>query len=168
MLRNEYLAFRRPYEPENIRLVIIAESPPAGGKYFYNPEGARSELLFAAMMKQLGLSPTTKEDGLRKFQQCGWVLVDATYEPVNEFIGSKKDRIINRDYPCLLDDLARLTPNRSTPLILIKANVCRILEPKLKDEFKVLNGGTVIPFPSHGRQPEFHEKFGPLIKSAGI
>jgi hypothetical protein len=129
MTRNEYLAFRRQYEPENIRLVVIAESPPAGGKYFYNSEGAPSEPLFAAMMGQLGLSPTTKKDGLLKFQQCGWVLADATYEPVNEFIGSKRDRSINRDYSLLLDDLARLTPDRSTPLILIKANVCRILEP---------------------------------------
>jgi hypothetical protein len=31
--RNEYLALRRRYEPESIRL---AESPPASGKYFYN------------------------------------------------------------------------------------------------------------------------------------
>jgi hypothetical protein len=109
MLRNEYLALRRPYEPENIRLVIIAESPPASGLYFYKA-GRTGEPLFAAMMKQLGLSPTTKEDGLRKFQQRGWVLVDATYEPINEFIGSRRDRIIDRDYPLLLDDLARLTP----------------------------------------------------------
>jgi hypothetical protein len=59
--------------------------------------------------------------------------------------------------------------DRLTLLVLIKANVCQILKPKLvQDGFRVLNGGIVIPFPSHGRQPEFHEKFGPLIKSAGI
>jgi hypothetical protein len=170
-MRSKYLALRSPYEPDNIRLVIVAESPPAGGKYFYNPEGARSEPLFAAMMKQLGLSPTTKEDGLRKFQQCGWVLVDATYEPINKMKpGSKRDGMIDRAYPLLHDDLARLmTPDRLTPLVLIKENVCRILKPKLiQDRFRVLNGGIVIPFPSHGHQPEFHEKFGLIIKSAGI
>jgi hypothetical protein len=59
-------------------------------------------------------------------------------------------------------------PDRLKPLVLIKANVCRILEPKLKDEFRVLNDGIVIPFPSDGHQKEFHEKFGLLIKSAGI
>ena len=80
--RNEYLAFRRKFEPENIRLVIVAESPPASGKYFYNPAGAVSEPLFAAFMLQLGFTPTTKEMGLREFQRRGWILVDATYEPV--------------------------------------------------------------------------------------
>lgn len=171
MVRNEYLALRRPYEPENIRLVIIAESPPAGGLYFYKA-GRTGEPLFAAMMKQLGLSPTTKEDGLRKFQQRGWVLVDATYEPINKLgrdLNRDRDGMIDRAYPLLCDDLVSLMPDRLTPLVLIKANVCRILEPKLgQDGFRVLNGGIIIPFPSHGRQPEFHQKFGPLIKSAGI
>jgi hypothetical protein len=154
MLRNEYLALRLPYVPENIRLVIIAESPPAGGLCFYNPTGRTSEPLFAAMMKQLGLSPTTKEEGLRKFQQCGWVLVDATYEPINKLgPDSNRDRdgMIDRAYPLLRDDLASLALDPSTPLVLIKANVCRVLKPKLvKDGFKVVNGGTVIPFPSNG------------------
>jgi hypothetical protein len=106
MTRNEYLALRRRYEPESIRLVIIAESPPASDKYFYKPAGAPSEPLFAALMRELGLSPRTKEEGLCEFQRRGWVLVDATYEPVNKLSESSADRMIERDYPSLRDDLA--------------------------------------------------------------
>jgi hypothetical protein len=62
--------------------VTIAESPPASGKYFYDPTGATSEWLFAALMKQIGFSPSNKEEGLREFQRRGWILIDATYEPV--------------------------------------------------------------------------------------
>jgi hypothetical protein len=51
MEAHDYLSLRSRYEPENIRLVIIAESPPASGLYFYNPTGARSEPLFAALMR---------------------------------------------------------------------------------------------------------------------
>lgn len=168
-MRNEYLAFRRRYEPENITLVVIAEFPPASGRYFYNPAGRSSEPLFAAMMGQLGLSPSAKKDGLLKFQQCGWVLVDATYEPVNEFTRSNRDRSIDRDYSLLRDDLARLTPDRLAPLVLIKANVCRLLEPKLvQDGFNVVNRGIVAPFPSAGQQKRFREKFSLIMKSAGI
>ncbi len=167
--RNEYLDLRRPYEPESIRLVIIAESPPASGLYFYDPTGARTEPLFAALMRQLRLSPLMKEDGLREFRRSGWLLVDATYEPVNERTGSWKDRVIDRDYPLLRDDLAKLISDRSIPLVLIKANVCRILEPKLaKDGFNVLNGGRVIPFPSTGHQKEFHQQFGAILESTGM
>ena len=74
--RDYYLRLRREYQPENIELVIVAESPPASGKYFYDPTGSTKEPLFAALMRQLDLSPNTKQAGLLEIQQRGWVLVD--------------------------------------------------------------------------------------------
>jgi hypothetical protein len=106
--RSQYLSLRRCYEPKNISLVVIAESPPASGRYFYNLAGAVTEPLFAALMRQLGLSPVTKKDGLREFQRRGWVLVDATYEPVNQLSSTRRDRVICRDYRSLHEDLATL------------------------------------------------------------
>jgi hypothetical protein len=169
MLRNDYLAARRRYEPENVRLVIVAESPPASGLYLYNPEGRITEPLFNALMKQLGYSCTRKSDGLQRLRQCGWLLVDATYEPLSHLIDNERSKIIQRDYQLLCDDLKSLTPDRSTPLALIKADVCRILEPRLvRDGFNVLNSGNAIPFPSTGHQKQFHEKFGAILSSAKL
>jgi hypothetical protein len=150
--------------------VIIAESPPHSGKYFYDPAGAPSEALFAAMMKQLGVAPRCpKQDGLRQFQRKGWFLVDATYQPVNNLSEASADRVIERDYPSLRDDLATLMSARSTPLVLIKVNVCRILEPRLtEDGFNVLNGGRAVYFPSNSNQPDFHRQFGAILETAGI
>jgi hypothetical protein len=168
--RAEYLDLRQRYEPESTRLVIIAESPPASEKYFYDPAGAPSEPLFAALMKQLHVFPLTKEEGLREFQRRGWVLVDATYEPVNKLISkSSRDRVIERDYPLLRDDLASLMSDRSIPIVLIKENVCRILRPKLvRDGFNVLNGERLIYFPGNGWQTEFHRQFRAILESAEI
>jgi hypothetical protein len=150
-----------------MKLVVIAESPPASGRYFYDATGAPSEPLFAALMRQLGLFRVTKEDGLREFQRNGWVLVDATYEPVNQLTCSSRDKIIDRDYPLLRDDLLKLAPDRSTPLVLIKTNVCRILEPKLgRDGFNVLNRQQIIPFPSNGWQKTFSKQFGAILQLA--
>jgi hypothetical protein len=44
-----YLSLRREFEPTTITLVIVAESPPASGKYFYDPDGEVSEPLFNAL-----------------------------------------------------------------------------------------------------------------------
>lgn len=163
--RSEYLSLRRRYKPKNIKLIIVAESPPASGMYFYDPEGRITEPLFAALMRQLPVSPKSKEDGLRQFQRTGWLLVDATYEPVNKLKNSSRNAVIDRGYRLLRKDLAALMSGQSIPLALIKKNVCRRLEPKLKEAgFKVLNGGLQIPFPSNGRQPEFHEKFPAILK----
>jgi hypothetical protein len=148
--------------------VIVAESPPKSGKYFYNPEGKRGETLFLALMKQLGISPASKAEGLRQFQEKGWMLVDATYQPVND-LNLNRDQIIEDDYPKLHADLEKLTSGRSVSVVLIKANVCGILEPKLLAHgFKVINNGVVIPFPSHGQQKKFAEKFSAVLKAAGI
>jgi len=167
--RQEYLSLRRRYEPERIRLVIIAESPPASGLFFYDPTGRPGEPLFKALMLQLDLTPRTKQDGLMEFQRSGWVLVDATYEPADKLDDSSANNIIARDYPLLRHDLESLMPNRSTPLILIKKNVCQILGPKLAhDKFNVLNLGQVVYFPGNGRQTEFHQQFGAIRTSAGI
>jgi hypothetical protein len=95
------------------------------------------------------------------------VLVDATYQPVDKLTkeaSHDRDAIIASDYPLLLDDLASLMPNRSIPLVLIKANVCQISGPLLsKDGFSVLNGGRAIYFPSHGRQTEFKQQFSTVL-----
>jgi hypothetical protein len=73
MIRSEYLALRTCYQPDTIRLLLVAESPPASGRYFYNPAGATSEQLFAALMREIEISPATKEEGLRTFQARGWL-----------------------------------------------------------------------------------------------
>lgn len=96
--------------------------------------------------------------------------MDATYQPVDKIAkdaSHDRDEVIARDYPLLLDDLASLTTDRSVPLVVVKANVCRILEPMLsKDGLSLLNGGKAIYFPSHGRQTDFKIQFGAVLSGS--
>jgi len=159
-MRDRYISLRRRYQPATTRLAIVAESPPASGRYFYDETGAIAEPLFAAVMKQPGLQPAAKAEGLSAFQQAGWVLVDATYQPVNALNASGRDAVIVRDYPLLHDDLKALAPER---VVLIKKNVCVLLEPRLVAAgFRVLNAGRAIYFPSSGRQGDFHRQFAEI------
>jgi hypothetical protein len=121
-------------------------------------------------MKQLRFLPLAKEDGLREFQRRGWVLVDATYEPVDKgFTRSGRDKVIERDYPLLHKELEGLTHDHSLPLVLIKKNICKVLEPKLvQNGFTVLNRGKGVPFPSTGRQKEFHQQFSAILEAATL
>ena len=80
---------------------------------------------------------------------------------------TERRKTIKRDFPLLCDDLLKLTPDRSASLILIKQNVCRILEPLLtRDGFDVLNRGTVVPFPSTGHQRQFQAKLDTIQQRA--
>jgi hypothetical protein len=69
-----------------------------------------------------------------------------------------------RDYPLPRADLETLLPDKSTPIVLVKVNVCRLLEPRLNaDGFNVLNKGVAIYFPSTGGQTKFHEQFANIL-----
>lgn len=166
--RSYYVALREQYRPSDVRLIFIAESPPVSGKYFYDKLGTVTEPLFRAMMFDiLHIQPETKYEGLMAFKDQGYLLVDATYSPVNTISSnSERDEVILADYPALVADLLEITPDRSTRIIIIKANVCRLLDVRLtQDKFNVLNNGLVIPFPSTGQQGNFKRVMGTLIDS---
>ncbi len=89
-------------------------------------------------------------------------------EPVNKLSDRHRNKIIERDYPALRDDLTKLTPDRSVPVILLKVNVCQIVEAKLvRDGFNVINHDVWPPFPSNGQQNKFHDEFGAILRAAG-
>ena len=161
-----YLELRNEYLPANLELVFIAESPPASGEYFYDSSGEVTEQLFRAMTHDvLGMAPATKREGLRQFAESGFLLVDATYHPVNKGLsGKKRDQRILDDFESLVADLNELLPSRDTGIILIKANVCRLLETRLRSSgFNTLNNGMIIPFPGSGQQTNFRKSIEKLL-----
>jgi len=110
--RKRYLSLRDLYLPENLRLIVIAESPPGSGRYFYDASGSIGEPLYKAMMQSISFFSISKEEGLREFQRQGWLLVDATYEPVNGLSTAERDRVIAKDFELLCEDLRAITPDR--------------------------------------------------------
>jgi len=160
-----YKALRQAYWPEVVTLVIVAESLPvpkndSPGLCFYQPTGKVSEPLFRAIMKVMGYTPKSKADGLAEMKRRGWLLVDATYEPVDGYKGAQRKRAILSGYAQLTDILR---PLAAVPVIVIKANVGRLLIPRLrKDRFDVRNEAP-IPFPSHSHQVRFQALMAPLI-----
>jgi hypothetical protein len=151
-----YISLRNKYFPKKMKIVFILESPPVSGKYFYDENGRTTEPLFSAMMKLLIFRPRDKQEGLKYFAEKGYFLVNATYEPVNKLKHKNRNDTILRNYQNLVADLRKHGVSKKINVILVKANICRLLESKLlSDDFNVKNRGVIIPFPSNGRQKEF-------------
>ena len=81
-----------------------------------------------------------------------------------------RDRIIERDYPLLREDLKSLLISApSLPIVLLKTNVCRLLDPKLKEDgFNVINRNKPMYFPSNGQQNKSRQQFTAILEAAGI
>jgi hypothetical protein len=172
--KSYYLVRRVKYQPNPIELIIIAESPPIGGTYFYDEDGKASEALFSAMMKVLNVKRVSKEEGLGLFKKAGWFLVDATYEHLNDGRSDKqRNGVIDRDYKLLCGDLLTLSPDRLVRIVAIKKNVCERLVKRLKaDGFNVLNDDDPNDWPPFPMYPKnevaFHQRFGAILDRNGI
>src|SRR5713226_4789369 len=83
---------RRKYRPRKVRFLIIAESPPSSGGFFYFPKTIGKDHLFRETMKALELWPRNepmrrgvdKRSMLRRFQSMGFYLLDTCVSPVDK------------------------------------------------------------------------------------
>jgi len=163
-----YKEMRNKFMPKKIKAIFILESPPSNGGYFYNTNGKVSEILFRSFMEVLfNIKPNTKEAGLKQFSEEGFLLVNPIYTPINKIPDKKADEMILENYPNFVDDLKGIMKNNlKTPIILVKSNICKILEGKmLNNGFNVINKGAMIPFPMHYHFKDFSEKIKILLNA---
>ncbi len=163
MEEKQYKILRNEYLPKHLKIIFILESPPISEKYFYKPNGRVTEPLFSAMMRIINFKPVNKAEGLIKFMNYGFFIVDATYEPINRMTSSQRKSKILSNVENLIKDLKFVIKNKKVKIIIVKANVCRLLEKLLKAEFNIINKGIIIPFPSNGHQNEFYSRIKRLI-----
>src|SRR5256712_7723021 len=81
---------RRKYRPRKIWILLIAESPPSSGGFFYFPMTIGKDHLFRETMKALDLWPENEpmrkgvdnRPMLQHFQSMGFYLLDTCAFPV--------------------------------------------------------------------------------------
>lgn len=167
---NRYIKQRNKYLPQKIKLVFVFESPPSSNMYFYNDSGRPSEPLFRVMMKTVfNRTFETKKEGLKNFSAKGFILVDPIYKPVDKIDDELADQEILKNYKNFIADLNSLMVNKNTPIVLVKANIHKILSQKLiSDEFNVINKDYNIPYPIHYHQLKFSNAIRKIIKKENL
>jgi hypothetical protein len=172
----DYIQARDKYKPSKVKYLLIAESPPASGGYFYFEETTGQDSLFNATMKALDIYPENKtmpkgldkKRMLTKFQARGFFLVDVSYKPVNDKKIPKEERqdLINKGIPELVNKVSELDPEC---IIIIKkgkkGEFFKRVRTALENEGfggKILNKGAV-PFPGSGNQSDYRRILRMLI-----
>ena len=138
-LAARYRMASNKYRPADLKTLIIAEAPPCNlDRFFYFEEVPKQDSLFLEVMGVLypeikaqylaaKRDPALKAALLEEFQADGYWLMDLAELP-KEVTGVRHE-------DSLPDLLARVekVANRSTRIILIKANVYDCCYPALKD-----------------------------------
>ena len=144
--------------PEKIKVLFIAESPPANGSFFYFKFSKKEILLSTITTALLGDGKGyTKNDSkiefLKILKDKGYFLIDAVDYPINTTGDRSRELIIQKEIESLTDKLKELESRNKidnhTKIILIKKSVFNVLNNTLKQKgYNVLNNAKV-DFPKY-------------------
>src|ERR1700678_3967207 len=167
------------YKPETIRVLFIAEAPPAFrfNRLFYFEDLRDGDTLFLEMMKTLyrsevgftenGFSPGSSAEGIRsrksellaRFMREGYFLIDASEEPMPDWASSsQKLALLRASVPNLIVRLKKFAVDKNTPIVLIGGVTYSACAQSLMDlGFNVINEA-MIDHPARGGQLRFRQK----------
>jgi hypothetical protein len=166
---------RRKYRPRKVRFLLIAESPPSSGGFFYFRETIGKDHLFRETMKALELWPRNKpmrkgvDKGpmLRSFQSMGFYLLDTCIFPVDKLPLSERRIAVLSQTPRLVKDVTEANPDH---ILMVKSSIFKPVSNALRESdlwTRVLNTGPV-PFPSHGNQRGYRSTLRHAIRNAHL
>ena len=168
----------RRYLPDPVRLLFIAEAPPAFkvNRLFYFTGLRDGDTLFLEMMKvlypaEVGYSEGAFRPGfsvkemrlrkpelLRKFQNDGFHLIDAYERPMPDGANAAiKTALMRSTLPALQSKVRRLVGKRSVPIVLIGGITYSVCAEALRlDGHRVANHA-MINHPARGGQKLFRQ-----------
>ena len=166
---------RRKYRPRKIRLLLIAESPPSSGGFFYFPMTIGKDHLFRETMKALDLWPRNepmrkgvdKRPMLLRFQSMGLYLLDTCDFPVDKLRPMKRRKSVLQQIPRLVNDVIKANPPH---IFIVKSSIFSPVSIALREAgllTRVLNTGPV-PFPSHGNQRVYRSMLRRAVSKARL
>ena len=167
------------YKPATIRLLFIAEAPPAFrfNRLFYFDNLRDGDTLFLEMMKTLygpavgytqdGFTAGSSAAGIRsrkselltRFMHEGYFLIDASEEPMPDGASSsQKLARLRASVPRLIARLKEFAVDKETPIVLIGGVTYSACAQSLSNAgFNVMNDA-MIDHPARGGQRRFREK----------
>jgi hypothetical protein len=174
------------YLPHSLKLLFLAESPPAlrFNRFFYFPNLTEGDSLFLEMMKVLypdqvgfsgiAFSPGFSAKGIRarkdqlltRFQRDGHYLIDACEMPMDDDATvSEKTALMKASLPSLIQRLKNLVPRKKTPIVIIGAVTFSVCSGPLRlDGWNVVND-TPIKHPARGGQIAFRSQLRAALDS---
>lgn len=150
---------RKAYLPSSVRILLVAESPPASGKFFY-VDSAMTSYTMKAFEKALGLEFNSTAHFLEYFRDCGCYLDDLTETPVNDIQGIKREQHLKVGIPSLAERIKQMQP--SVVVTVLKKIEKHVIEAINKSG--VVTETHTLPFAGNGHQKKYIEELAKILK----
>jgi hypothetical protein len=152
---------RQKYKPDEIRVLFVGESPPAGGTFFYAANSNLFRAMASAFAQAFGSRVPNAAEFLEFFREAKCYLDDLCLEPVNHMTSSARRRARRAGEKPLAERLKVDTP-------LVTVAVPLSVQPHL--ESALLQAGLAsvpvygLPFPAMGHQHRFATELVALLR----
>ncbi|HEU0195637.1 MAG TPA: hypothetical protein VFQ88_00300 [Nevskiaceae bacterium] len=137
-------------------------------RFFYNPRQERYDYMYRSVMEAVFPSfrfkRGQKDTWLKRFQDAGYYMIDATDKPVNGLSEAKRRQELCRNVERKLVEIRELTVPH-TPILLIKKNIFEIFNEPLRNAGMNVVHETFLPFPAYGYQRRFVEACSKCIRA---
>jgi hypothetical protein len=147
-----YDELRERYRPGQLRILLIAESPPDPGdgerRFFYSPRLSHDNLyrgVAEAVYGRSGVNLRDKRRVLELLQEDGFWLIDAVDQPVNKASAWVRREAIARAVPALVERVLDLAPERG--VVICHAKVYELAAPSLRAAGVRILHDDALPFP---------------------
>lgn len=162
-----YIELREQWRPERVRLLVIAESPPASGddggqrRFFYHDYLGYDNLFRGVVQAMYGvqapeLLATGKRPWLQRLKDDGFLLIDLAPHPVNALSNPERRKVLRESVPGCVDRAAALDPEG---IVVVKTNLFPLLEGPLRRAGLALLHDHPIVFPLGNVRAEFIHTF---------
>ncbi|TGY33082.1 hypothetical protein E5344_14680 [Microbacterium laevaniformans] len=167
-----YAERRTRWQPENVRLLLVAESAPddvgdiANRRFFYDETLTSKDGLFREVVRALYddppliSGPNAKTPWLARLQADGFFLIDLAAEPVNYHGARERAAALRRNIETAVTLASSPEPEG---VVLVKRNVFELLSGPMRDAGLLVLHDDFIPFPGSGQQRRFRERFAQAI-----
>lgn len=151
-------SIRQRFKPGKIRLLLIGESPPASGKFFY-ARSAMTTFTSQAFEKAHGVKFKDNSDFLKYFKACGCYLDDLSHSPVNHLDPHEREQQLRENVDALSQRIKEANPS-------VIAISLKKIEGYVRDAIRKSGRSPevyILPFAGSGHQNNYIERLASII-----
>jgi len=159
-MRLEIETIRKSFRPKKIRILLIGESPPSSGKFFYTGSPMTT---YTARAFEMAHGKRFQDQGefLAYFKESGCYLDDFSTTPLNRLSKIDREKFLFKKIDSLADRIRHANPEVIVILLRRIEDLARLAIEKSNSRSPVF----VTPFPGQGYQNDFINCLSAIIKN---
>lgn len=154
----DFESIREQYRPERVKLLLVGESPPSNGRFFYQ-RSAMTTFTSRPFEKVFDVQFLDNQEFLQFFKEKGCFLEDLSHDPVDKL--PKKER--EERLQAAVSDFAETINTINPPVVAI---VLKKIEQFVKEAISESGLSPMtytLPFPGNGYQNEYIDALIPIV-----